>query len=502
MMKRTAAAAAFLSALLLCSCGETSAPAQTSAATTTAAETTTTAAETTTTAKAEETTASETSAAPETTASETAEENLSADEETAGAKDIAGTWFETDALDPRTLTINEDGTFALVYKGGGTMTGTVTTDHEVSGDGSKRLWYSLRETDDEVWVSFPESEDGTPLTSFSGITADGEVSFTRAEALFGAGDGKNGPIALAMLKTGTDLQSYSNAEAHRFDDGELSVDLDGDGTDEVLDLTHTNTITVFDEEVTERAFYINGTEIKAVKKCTADEYADHYEAVDSFSDYYYICDIDSSDKYKEIAIVPCTFTNEYETYFYRYENGTLSYIGDITYDVPDPATENDIQLGVYITDGNPMIIDGSGIITAAVRCDAPQTWFGYCPYSYDEANGFVPMDNTEVYPYGYDLKDDYNGVLSLMKDSFYSEGCSLLKATEVYRTPSEDSEHFTMEPQPACPTGVLYHSYDWESSDYDFWVYITAEDGTGGWIHYTEYPDYEDPLFSALTLYD
>ena len=265
-------------------------------------------------------------------------------------------------------------------------------------------------------------------------------------------------------------------------------------------------MTAFDEEeITERAFCINGNELKAVKKPeNSDEwFTDSFEAVDSYSDYFYICDIDSSDNFKEIAFVPCSFTNEFETFFYRYENGTLYFIGDIVYDVPDSEKEPDEQLGVYLVDNNPMIIDGSGVITAAVRCDAPQTWFGYSRYEYDDSKGkIVGLKDIEVYPYGYDLKDDYKKVFSLLKDGFYSEGCELMKETEVYSDHSENSKHFTMQPQPACPTGVLYHEYDWESGDYDYWVYITAEDGTSGWIHLTEYPDYEDPLFSVLTLYD
>lgn len=462
-----------------------------------------------------ETTASETTASAETTASTAAEteepevlsetEAAPAEDETASVNDVAGKWYEQDALDPRTLTINEDGTFTLEYKGGGSRFGTVKIDYEVFGSGEKRAWYLLYEDgEEEPYFSFPEDMEGEQLLEIWGVTEDGELSFKRDIALRNEGY----PVDLTSLTRDTDIRSLSNAEAHRFDGGEVKVDLDGDGTDEVIEFPITKTVTPFDtEEISERAFCINGKQLEPVKKGTQDDwYGDLYKVVDSYSDYFYICDIDSKDNYKEIAFVPCNATNEYETCFYRYENDTLYFIGSILYDVPDSKLEVlDEQLnGIYITDYNPMIIDGSGTITAAVRCDAPQTWFGYSRYHYDEEKGcMIAEEDVEVYPYGYDLKDDYEKVYSLLKDSFYSEGkCELRKEVELYRDHSEDSEHYTLQPQPACPTGVLDHSYDWESDDYDYWVYIIAEDGENGWIHLTEYPDYSDPLFSVLTMYD
>lgn len=147
----------------------------TAAQTTTAAETTT--AETTT-AKATETTAAKTAA--ETTASAKTED-LSA-EGSASVKDIAGVWFE-DALDARTLTINEDGTFTLEYKGGGFRNGTVSIDYETFGDGSKRAWYILSEDGGESWINFPENEDGSQLLDIWAFDQDGEIHFRRDIAI-------------------------------------------------------------------------------------------------------------------------------------------------------------------------------------------------------------------------------------------------------------------------------------------------------------------------------
>lgn len=164
-------------------CGAQTAPtapevtvSETTAAQTTAAAETTTAE--TTTAKATETTAAKTTA--ETTASEKTED-LSA-EGSASVKDITGVWFE-DALDARTLTINEDGTYTLEYKGGGSRSGSVAIDYETFGDGSKRAWYVLSEGGDESWISFPENEDGSQLLDIWAFDEDGEIHFRRDIAI-------------------------------------------------------------------------------------------------------------------------------------------------------------------------------------------------------------------------------------------------------------------------------------------------------------------------------
>lgn len=133
------------------------APAETTAAQTTTAAPETTAAETTTTK------------APETTAAKT--------EDSASVSDVVGTWFE-DALDPRTLTINEDGTFTLEYKGGGARYGTVKIDHD-----NGRARYGLYQ-DEDCWLSFSGNEDGSQLLDIWGTPADEpETHFRRDIAI-------------------------------------------------------------------------------------------------------------------------------------------------------------------------------------------------------------------------------------------------------------------------------------------------------------------------------
>ena len=170
-------------------CGEqnTGSTPETSVETTTAAQTT--AAETT--ASAPETTVKETTvteASSEVSSETTAE---TASEKTASAKDVAGVWYE-DTLDPRLLTINEDGTFTLEYAGGGIRYGTVKIDYEGFGDGSKRPWYQLCEDDGTVWLSFAGDMDGEQLNEIWGIPEnEDEVHFTRDIAVHD--EGMNAP---------------------------------------------------------------------------------------------------------------------------------------------------------------------------------------------------------------------------------------------------------------------------------------------------------------------
>ena len=44
---------------------------------------------------------------------------------------------------------------------------------------------------------------------------------------------------------------------------------------------------------------------------------------------YYVIDLDTSDEYAEIAILDHGMSDDYVTYFFRYDRGNLSYLGYI-----------------------------------------------------------------------------------------------------------------------------------------------------------------------------
>ena len=127
-----------------------------------------------------ETTTAETTA--ETTADTTSETAAETALNKASVKDIAGVWFE-DSLDARTLTINEDGTFTLEYRGGGAKNGTVKAETKVSDDGTEKVWYSLYNIDD-LWLEFPGEADGGQILDIYGTPVDEtEVHFRRDIAI-------------------------------------------------------------------------------------------------------------------------------------------------------------------------------------------------------------------------------------------------------------------------------------------------------------------------------
>ena len=119
----------------------------------------------------------------ETTAAETTE--TVTETETSSAvdprvRDIAGVWFEDGekALDPRTLTVNVDGTYVLDYKGGGYINGTVSVEVEEHPDGTETVWYSFYESDGNLWTGFQRTEEQPQNDLYSG--QDGEQHFLRA----------------------------------------------------------------------------------------------------------------------------------------------------------------------------------------------------------------------------------------------------------------------------------------------------------------------------------
>ena len=71
----------------------------------------------------------------------------------------------------------------------------------------------------------------------------------------------------------------------------------------------------------------------------------------------YLLDINSKDKYKELAITEAGPSSDYVTYFYYYDGKSLKYMGEISGDCGD------------------MKLDGSGNFTSVSRGNVLQTWF-------------------------------------------------------------------------------------------------------------------------------
>ena len=88
------------------------------------------------------------------------DENGSDSAPSADMSDLAGTWFEADVLDSRTLIIAEDGSFTLEYRGGGALYGTVEVVAEENPDDTENYWYSFIDQEGDVWESVCIPDDG------------------------------------------------------------------------------------------------------------------------------------------------------------------------------------------------------------------------------------------------------------------------------------------------------------------------------------------------------
>ncbi len=304
-------------------------------------------------------------------------------------------------------------------------------------------------------------------------------------------------VDLKNLSSDTDFYSLTNAEKHSLDE-EYSIDLDGDGTEELLDFSHIwdDTENLFADGAKPRIPYINGEEAKILFAdiFCQDENAENQPPAfnayaNPYSNFFYIVDIDSSDKYKEIALTHDCGLDDFSTYVFRWEGDSLKFIYEFYYDTPDPREESaeDIYgLEMYLTSGNPIIFDGSGVVASAARIgENCQTWFAYRHFSYNSETGDIsPVYNEAVYPYGFADSQDYEKASEHTAKLFGDNktAITLKKPITVYESPDTDSESSIMEPQPVIFTA----QYDTGGSYYsESFTYVLAEDGTKGWIHYT-----------------
>ncbi|MBQ7990996.1 MAG: hypothetical protein IJ251_08125 [Oscillospiraceae bacterium] len=327
----------------------------------------------------------------------------------------------------------------------------------------------------------------------------------------------------------TDFAAFTSVQAFKCTDG-VTADLDGDGADETIEFRPNDS-----EEAKPYTDYENtgilpltpyliadGTETEIEVETVMNDDAsfalfDKY-SISTPSGLMYLCDIDAADGRQEIAFVPFTYTDDYCTMFISYHDGKFHYAGAVDYDTPDAQKENWEQQGIgdmNITWGRPLIVDGSGAVSGAVR-GTFQTWFGYTQYAVDPDTGVLrELANSEIWPYTYADKDDYDAVWERVKRNWsMAEGeddCMLLQDITVYDRPSEDGESHIMTAGAAVPTGECHVSDgrfvnevswdNWEDVYKDLWIYVTSKDGDHGWYHAYPYVS-PDELFSVRTEYD
>ena len=92
---------------------------------------------------------------------------------------IIGVWGEADVLDARTLTIKNDGTYELAYRGGGTQFGNIVLSEEETPDGNIHYWFTFNDVDGEIWESFAKEDNDYQQDLYSG--QDGAIHFIRLD---------------------------------------------------------------------------------------------------------------------------------------------------------------------------------------------------------------------------------------------------------------------------------------------------------------------------------
>ena len=287
-------------------------------------------------------------------------------------------------------------------------------------------------------------------------------------------------IDLKDITPETDLFALTNMEKHSLGEA-FTIDLDGDGTQEeisVAEETYNNGEWRFLQAV------INGKTYNLDRSYEYDFF--------NIPNEIFICDIDSSDNYFEIACVHSIVTNDYLTSFYRYEDGELKYIFTIDYDTPDGNGESNMffdKMNQSVT-GKPIITDGSGVITAARRLES-QTWLAYSHYAYDSESGEISLVCEPVYPYYYENIDNFAAAKEFSSEYYNIEYRNisnplLREEIDLYKEPGLNSETVTLVPQ------IVYFTAEYpfpaeNPSAYrnglGVWIYLIAEDGTSGWVY-------------------
>lgn len=289
-------------------------------------------------------------------------------------------------------------------------------------------------------------------------------------------------IDLKDITPETDLFALTNMEKHSLGET-FTMDLDGDGVEEKISVLEEK----FGENWRFLCIEING----AIYEIDYDlGYANMPNEV-------FTCDIDSSDNYIEFACNRSILTNDFNTSFYRYEDGELRRIFDIYYDTPDGNGEvgNFMdEMNASVT-GKPIVTDGSGVITAARRLNA-QTWLAYSHYVYDSESGEIYLVCEPVYPYYFENIDNFDMAKEVTSEWYIPDVIperpmpESLKEIPLYKEPDLNSETVTLEPQ-ECYITAEYIG--------DSWIYLTAKDGTSGWCD-TNGNIFD--VYSGLILYD
>lgn len=251
-------------------------------------------------------------------------------------------------------------------------------------------------------------------------------------------------------------QEYVNQSVYLYPamDGQtVEVDLDSDGTTESVSyhLIEANNEMQMDENGEEYVVYgqtqcsiaINGEDYTNVLTKQDDYWSE------CPGQYYYLVDLDKNDKYIEIAIVDYGSNDYNSTYFLRYDNKEVTYLGEITDTVNGEVCE----------------FFGDGTMKAQVYSNMLET---------------SRLQGT------FQLKD---GKIQEVKQEWYSKNINgknsheILKEVTVYTENNTESE-----------TRVLTSAdgpINFVATDNEQWVQLETQDGSIYYLHMTGFTEIE-----------
>jgi hypothetical protein len=215
------------------------------------------------------------------------------------------------------------------------------------------------------------------------------------------------------------------------------ADLDGAGTSEVIEYVLESSDDAYPPAVT--SFTINGTDYKDLL------YDDFLLTLESpWLDGFYIVDIDGDDNMLEIAILDEGPSSDPRTYYFRYNEGELTYIGDIP-DFPGSKTCS---------------FAGDGTVTAQLRLSVLQTWWAPATWRLNELDRIQQESQTAYFPY-----EDWNKSVLL-------EDLPLFSA-------KDQASGTTIAPKGSA---VIF-----TETDNLHWLKLNTEGGVTGWVYLNDF---------------
>jgi hypothetical protein len=215
------------------------------------------------------------------------------------------------------------------------------------------------------------------------------------------------------------------------------ADLDGAGKSEIIEFVLEPSDGPYPPVVS--AFTINGKEYK-------DLLLDEFPLALDFpwDDGFYLVDLDKDDGMLEIAILDEGPSSDSSTYYFRYVEGELTYLGDIP-DFPGSKT---------------CIFNGDGTVTAQLRLNVLQTWWAPATWRLNELDRLQQESQTAYVPY-----EEWNK-------------SALLEDLPLFLTKDQSSDT-TIALKDSTITFV--------ETDNIHWVKLKADGGVTGWFYLKDY---------------